>query len=1525
MRTSNHKWLKRIAGAVLGLVLLVFLLAAGALVYLQTPAGRAWVRARLNDALASSFRGRMVIEEIREVGLSGVVGARVTMKDPDGEQVLFADGVRIRLPVLKTAYRALSDSKNIDISVDEVDIDYADVSLEQTATGELRLANAFEPPPRAGSEESGGEFRIAVNRVRLTHAWAHGRLNEQWIDADVDNAEANLSYVAETFALTVDRADLATRAAPRGADVSARVRGTLRIAKGTLAADVDLVGSVRSIPVSAAARLEDEAVDGTLRIGPAQPDELRRLVPSLEPRGSVTVEARVQGSLESMAIELDGEVLDAGGRVDGRVNAAARVRPSPLDVEGAVEVERLNLAALDQRLPPSRITGHGTVWTEGEAIAFQLALAPSRVNKTQLAPARLRGRLENEQLTVTGRVGPERAAADVHLVADLGAKRARAHIQARQVELSRLTDRRGTIIGTASADADVRASWAGTLSVDGHVKATGRNLAISGLYVGQADLVANARLAGRKPIVDVTLRATSVASGSMYLHRLEARAQGPLDALRTNVSTTYDGREIAATGRVRVADGVAVEELEVRGLGDPMLGSLSVRGKRVAVAIRGQRVDVGAIATLLGLRNIEGTATVDLDLRKTGQRIDGYVVAALEQGRIGKLRNLHGHLDARIEGPKVIGDTWLTWQDIGWVDVSVDAKLGGAPTSIAAWSNATGSVTVSAAGKLTEVTTLERIGLLKPGTLPVSNLRGRVTFAAEAERDHPRHPPSITLALDTEDVALEAATKNVDRVAGRTVVKDPRWKLRGLNMHVEGAVDAETGDAELEIRVRDERGPLAWADVDADLPYRELWKNHLAGFRRPPLEWLREVPITAWVSTEKRRLADLPSVLHTEHMKGDIQVSASFDGTLAKPHATVIARSFGLESAHVPLEFPVDVVVLGDWRDRRADAHVKLFAPRYQMFDARAQIDADLAAVLTGRPQDKPWKGFARATFCELPLDGLAMIAGRRIQGSAKGQVVLEDLNLPTARLDGEVQLTKLMINDVRYPSGDVRLALRDGSLRASAILRQEDKGWGRARADMPVRWTKALPELTDDGPAHIVIDASNFRMAAIQPFVDNVFVELDGSMSAKARLELRHPPHLEGNLSVHNGRFQLASFGEEFFGTRARVRFTKGGRILLDKFVAHSIGGRVEANGEARFDGTTLKQARLALRVPHNRKIPVLIDGEHYADASGRVDVTARPHDHGVRVDVNVPSLHAMLAERNPHSLQKLQKSRNVHIGMQRNSHFVELPLGPSSNNHNGTNRTAAAKGAPRTPYFFDIKLGDDVRVERERQLFVQLRGGAQIEITDRVRMAGAIELTKGYLEVRGRRFTVEHGKVTFSGASPSNPYISASASWRAPDGTKVYADFDGPVSSGKLTLRSDPPLSKDQILSLIVFGETDESIGGTSAGSGTGLATQAAGVGGTVVAPGLNEAIDDLTGLDVRVKTGSSPTNDPTTELELLITHELAVQFAHVLGTPRAGASPDRNYGTLDWRFKHDWSVETSIGDQGSTSLELLWHHRY
>ena len=78
----------------------------------------------------------------------------------------------------------------------------------------------------------------------------------------------------------------------------------------------------------------------------------------------------------------------------------------------------------------------------------------------------------------------------------------------------------------------------------------------------------------------------------------------------------------------------------------------------------------------------------------------------------------------------------------------------------------------------------------------------------------------------------------------------------------------------------------------------------------------------------------------------------------------------------------------------------------------------------------------------------------------------------------------------------------------------------------------------------------------------------------------------------------------------------------------------------------------------------------------------------------------------------------------------------------------------------------------------------------------------------------------VTFNGGDPSNPDIVVSALWVAPDGTRIFADFNGPLKTGKVTLHSEPSKSENDILKLNLFGSDP---GGRE--SGTEQAGSAAG----------------------------------------------------------------------------------------------------
>ena len=131
----------------------------------------------------------------------------------------------------------------------------------------------------------------------------------------------------------------------------------------------------------------------------------------------------------------------------------------------------------------------------------------------------------------------------------------------------------------------------------------------------------------------------------------------------------------------------------------------------------------------------------------------------------------------------------------------------------------------------------------------------------------------------------------------------------------------------------------------------------------------------------------------------------------------------------------------------------------------------------------------------------------------------------------------------------------------------------------------------------------------------------------------------------------------------------------------------------------------------------------------------------------------------------------------------------------------------------------------------------------------------------VQGKQFHVEKGTITFQPDDPSNPIVVATAAWTAEDGSKIYADFVGPVKTGKVNLRSDPARPKNEILAIILFGTAD---GANAAPPPPGRApdgtTKAAtSLGGGFAAQGLTEAMDDLTGIKATARIDTTRSGEP------------------------------------------------------------------
>jgi len=224
---------------------------------------------------------------------------------------------------------------------------------------------------------------------------------------------------------------------------------------------------------------------------------------------------------------------------------------------------------------------------------------------------------------------------------------------------------------------------------------------------------------------------------------------------------------------------------------------------------------------------------------------------------------------------------------------------------------------------------------------------------------------------------------------------------------------------------------------------------------------------------------------------------------------------------------------------------------------------------------------------------------------------------------------------------------------------------------------------------------------------------------------------------------------------------------------------------------------------------------------------------------------------------------------------------------------------------------------------LKAQVGGQLHIVLGDPMTMTGQIDLKGGKLDVSGKQFEVESGTVTFSG-EPGNPTIVATARWDSPDEEKhrVYADFTGSAAKGKLTLRSEPPLTQDQILSLLLTGSADGSLGGGS-GGGSNAATAVGAVGGSAT-QGLNKVLSGISNLDVSTRIDTS-TGSARPELVIQISPRVAAQITRALGEPAPGQPPDLTFLTFDFRVLHSWSLDTLIGDRGESGLDVVWRKRY
>jgi translocation and assembly module TamB len=770
--------------------------------------------------------------------------------------------------------------------------------------------------------------------------------------------------------------------------------------------------------------------------------------------------------------------------------------------------------------------------------------------------------------------------------------------------------------------------------------------------------------------------------------------------------------------------------------------------------------------------------------------------------------------------------------------------------------------------------------------------------------------PGLELSAKTVGLSLVGASRRITDVDGASTIVPPTWHLQGIDFAIDSRIDGDSGFADLAVALNDPKGELIDVDVkSAAVPYAKLLATPTQS-----VSILESVAFNARVNVPKRSLEALPPLLAVEGGRGDLEGFATITGPALKPQIDAEVKLTKARAHAAGLELPVDLDLTAHYDGAHLDANLLGSARGEQAIDANAAADVSAADLLAGNLSN--WTGSASAQLDRFPVEALAALGERQITGTLSGEASLDGLR-KDAKAKVDLTVNDLKVGDVTYVAGKLGATLGDGALNADLRFDQVD-GFVDVHAHAGAKWGAAVfPTLDPTKDLDCALRANRFRAAMLLPYVDDVFTELDARVDADVKAELdprTRTAKVNGTLDVSQGRFELASVGGEFHDASMKLVFTPDGIVRVTNMKASGMSGQIEAAASVRLINLVPVSASANVVIPGSNPLLLTVEGAQFGTLAGKMAITAKLSGdrNKISATVDIPSLHVELPLTSSQDVQALGDLDGVRIGTDGPHGFVP-------------ERLDAAKvelAAPSNKTFeVAVTLGRDVQVKRGATLKVALEGKPTVTITDKVRAGGQIRLVRGSIDVQGKSFSIDNGTVSFVGDDATNPQVVVTASWVGPEGTTVYADFVGPLKTGKVTLRSDPTLPQNEILALLLFGTPD---GVTPASQSTSAGTTGAGVAGGAAAQPLNSALESygLGGVTTRVDTSQV---NPRPEVEVQIARDISLQVAYVIGTPPPGQNPDTALFTLNWHFIRAWSLETTVGNSGTSIFDLIWQYRY
>jgi translocation and assembly module TamB len=1460
--------------------------------------------------------------------------------------------------------------------------------LRLARTFEARPKPAATPATTA-NKPAGPPPRVHLGAIVIEHARVHAELlGGAPLDGEARSVRARFALDDATPQVWLDHAEVtldAPRAPGQLAPVVAQVKGTLVVdprGGSTLRAEAEATGSCADVPLAAHATLDGEDLDGTVDVARTEPAAFARALAGWPLTAPAEAHAHVHGKLPVLTIEAragagTGEAL-AHGTID---LSGAGEKAFSVDVD-ASRIDARVFGGGGETDLGGKIHAEGTL-AGGPAATFHVASIAGSAFGQPVPPIKADGRFAGSRVDATFTASEPGLDASGQGSLDLATKIATYDVRARSSSLRAMPRMASVAHIDASGAATVRVR--GTLDVPGQKLRGSVDASADGFAVdmfGAKHLEAHGALGGppSAPVLDLQFTGDELrlqakdkkplvypeASGKATL----AFAPSPhLLGAEVTVSTEHEadherehGKErrpakISASAREVRLGGGAIQSsgLTVSGLGAPLELDVSGAGSGWNIRARSDGVDLHRAARVTGIAALEalppGTrATVDVDIHQALGGPTGHLDVLVRAEKLLGDGDVLAEAHATVDRGKLVGDAKVAAEGFGQVEITRAELV--LPDRMDARSLVRTTGTVELKGALD----LAQGGALFAGER-VERMAGIASFEGRIERGDPDALPMVRATVRTNGLEVVLASLGDDRLPREG---SQSTTIGGIDVMTHVAWDGKTDDAEVAFLSWDAQGPLGTAEAKAKVPL-VAWAT--AAPKAVRLRDLADLDVGVAIDVPHRDLGTLPAFLRVLGVKGEVEGEMRASGKLEKPEVVANARLSGLTTTRASVRGaaagglePVDATLSAHWggdhaaitfgfTERPAPPAPKKRGPRpldtaglpgnrrapepeRQPGHVRGLVLGEVRAKdLLERRGDKPlpWTASVRVEGENVSLSGLPLSG--RPTGIARFSARVTDLNA-AASFQGTAHVDKLGASGATIDSVDATIGGRDGSLFANVNAADASTtSGGKASfqvASQSLRIRGVDVSWDDTAPTRIDYLVQDLRLALAAPLVRRSISELDGVVGGLGNITLDGSSQtFEGGLNVQGATLYVNALGEEISGLAATARFEKSGTWRIEGATGKVGTGEFTAEASGRMKGLTLLAADATLTASKGG-IPLSSEAATFAEAKGQVTIHAQQSDDktGLVATVEIPKADVGLPDKSPQKLEPLTDDPTVTIGVRRKNGSLDTSVVKKPRR----SPKPAATDPTTSPMLsrVTVTLGKEVRLEG-RGIDVALGGQTQVQLSDPLKVTGRIDLHSGSIEFHGRRFTIDHGTVSFlEGGDASNPTVVVAAYWDSPDGTKVWVEFTGPLKTGTLTLRSEPPFSKTEILSVLLFGRPDPNQASAGAPEGqSGDTSGATAIGTGIVADDLNRVLSDIDE-NLDIETDTLEGNRARTKLgRSFLDRRLKVQIGYAPGS--SYREPDSTYVFLNWQFVPKWSLVATRGDKGTSILDVLFQHRY